>query len=233
MADEHWHSCGELLYVFGGEAEQTVGDMKFTFRAGDTLLIPSGALHATRALTEDCYISVTLFDCTDTPDGCILTLDEENDMKRIFSRMQEESALRETGWQIIAKGLLLEALGLLERRGKPLERQNQPSGEGQRIEDYLRRNLTNGITLVGAAEYAGYTPAYFSRHFSALMGMSFKSYVDRMKIRAARGMLADGASVSETAAALCYDTPSSFCRAFKRVTGVTPSEFQSGQDNRE
>ena len=57
--------------------------------------------------------------------------------------------------------------------------------------------------------------------------MSFKAYTDKLKIQAARAMLADGMLISETSYALGYDTPSSFCRAFKRLTGQTPSDYQA------
>lgn len=231
MAASHWHPCYELLFVFGGEAMQEVDGRKFPLRAGDTLLIASGAVHATSATEEDCYIGVMAFLHPRALPTIRLAAGGCAGMERIFSQIQEEFTLGRTGSEAIVQGLLLQALGLLERYGSSLEEQppGPGSGEGRRIEEYLRMNLSEGLTLQSAADFAGYSPAYFSRRFSAMMGMPFKRYVDRMKAQAARGLLADGLTAGETALALGYETPSSFCRAFKRLTGQTPSEYQAAQ----
>ena len=231
MAASHWHPCYELLFVFGGEAMQEVDGRKFPLRAGDTLLITSGAVHATSATEEDCYIGVMAFLHPRPLPTIRLAAGGCPEMERIFSRIQEECTLRRPGSEAIVQGLLLQALGLLERHGSPLAEPapGPGNGEGRRIEEYLRANLSRGLTLRSVADFAGYSPAYLSRRFSDMMGMPFKQYVDRMKLQAARGLLADGFTAGETALALGYETPSSFCRAFKRLTGQTPSEYQAAQ----
>lgn len=231
MVSEHWHPGFELLYVFGGEAEQTVGSSRFPFRVGDTLLIPPGMVHATRATQADSYIGVTQFNYDKALTGYYLPREAGAGMDRLFSHMQEESVLRNPGWRMIVQGILFEVMGLLERYGEPLLHETAASEEGQRLEEYLRLNLTKDLSLQSAAAFAGYSPTYFSRYFSHLMGMPFKQYVDRMKMQAACGMLADGLGVAAVASTLGYETASSFCRAFKRMTGQTPSEYQNeGQE---
>lgn len=227
MVAEHWHPCQELLYVFGGEARQTIDDTSFLLHAGDTILIAPGAVHSTIALEDDCYIGVMAFFHTDSLPTTYLSAGKCPAMERLFSRMQEEITLQQPGSALIAQGLLWEALGMLERYGRILQQTSAIQGEGQRLEEYLRAHLSQSLTLESVAAYAGYSAPYFSRYFSRLMGMPFKAYVDRMKMQAARGMLTDGIHVAETAAALGYETSSSFCRAFKRLTGQTPSEYQA------
>ena len=225
MVTDHWHPCQELLFVFGGEASQTIDGLQFPLHTGDTLLIAPGAVHATTALEDDCYIGVMAFFHTTALPSTYLPAGSCPDVKRIFSVMQEEATLRRPGHVLLTQGLLWESLGLIQRYGRIL----QPlasSSEGRRLEEFIRANLSRSLTLESAAAFAGYSPAYFSRYFSKLMGQSFKSYVDQMKMQAAKNMLSDGIPVTETALALGYETASSFCRAFKRLTGQTPSTYQ-------
>lgn len=229
---EHWHPCLELLHLFGGEARQTVNGQELSLKPGDTLLISSGAVHGTSTLEDDCYIGVAMFCHEGALPSFWLPAGQGEEMKRLFSQMQEEAALCRPGYQLIVQGILYQVLGLLERHGRVLEQPKDGFGEGQRLEEYIRTHLSRGISLQDVAEFAGYSPSYLSRRFPELMGLPFKAYVDQMKMQAAKGMLADRISVTETAAALCYETPSSFCRAFKRITGQTPSEYQLSQNQK-
>ncbi|MGI5957836.1 MAG: helix-turn-helix domain-containing protein [Massiliimalia sp.] len=227
MVSEHWHPCLELLYVFGGQAQQTLSNSNFTLKSGDTLLICGGAVHATRALEDDSYIGVAMFYHTAPIPSLYLPAGQCSQMERLFSQMQEEYTLAKPGYQFVVQGLLFQVLGLLERYGTQMQSFAASEGEGQRLEEYIRTHLSAGVSLQDVAAFAGYSPSYLSRRFPELMGMPFKSYVDQMKIQAAKGLLCDGIRVNEIAEALCYDTPSSFCRAFKRITGCTPSEYQN------
>lgn len=224
--EEHWHPCAELLCVFGGSARQRVNGAAFPLGVGDVLLIPPGAVHATHAVEDDCYIAVALFYQEEGGPGRYLPAGGCPGMERLFSLLQEESTLGRPGSPLVVRGLLLQILGLLERFGAPLAEPAPSPGEARRLEEYIRARLPRGVTLGEVAAWAGYSPAYLSRRFPRLMGMPFKKYVDQMKAQAARGMLADGVSVAETAAALGYETASSFSRAFKRITGQTPTGCQ-------
>lgn len=229
---EHWHPCMELLYVFAGRTRQTVNGSSFLLCSGDTLLISSGAVHSTHALEDDCYIGVTKFYHPQPIPTLYLPAGKCPDLERLFSQMQEEFTLQNPGYSFLGQGLLLQSLGLLERYGEKIESSKTSSGEGQRLEEYIRLHLNSGISLREVAAFAGYSPSYLSRRFPELMGMPFKAYVDQIKIQAAQSLLSDGVRINEIANALCYDTPSSFCRAFKRLIGCTPSEYQNRQEQK-
>lgn len=223
---EHWHPYFELLYILDGEAEQTVNGRKISLKQGDVLLISSGAVHATIALKEESYISAIIFSYQMPLPSYYLSNEKCTRMKRMFSEIQKEEKIKEKGYQFMEQGLLYQILGLLKRYGTVLEIQQNESNEGKRIEDYIRTHLTEEITLQKVAEFAGYSVPYLSRQFPKIMGNSFKNYIDKMKMQAACGMLEDDFSVTQIAETFCYDTASSFGRAFKRIVGKTPSEYQ-------
>lgn len=230
MCPDHWHSCSELLFIFGGCVEQTVNSTSKTLSAGDTLLISSGDIHGTLALTEDCYVGVVQFQDQESHPSLLLPGEEsEEDLSALFTRLLEESTLCRPGHRLIVRGLLLEALGFLERWRTPLPGCVPLSAEALKWEEYIREHLLDGISLSSAAAFAGYSESHFSRRFQQLTGMSFRSYLEEARMNAARKMLLEGLSLWEISQALGYDGISSFSRAFKRKFHQTPGQYQAAQ----
>ncbi|MFD0331288.1 helix-turn-helix domain-containing protein [Streptacidiphilus monticola] len=64
-----------------------------------------------------------------------------------------------------------------------------------------------------------------SRLFQAETGMSFPRWRARLRLHHALSMLDAGRSVTATAAACGYATPSAFTEAFRRTFGTTPSQY--------
>jgi AraC-like DNA-binding protein len=82
-------------------------------------------------------------------------------------------------------------------------------------------------TLRQAAEMAGVSPRTLQRRLLD-EGLTYQNLIDRLRFRIARKRLGDDAclSMQDLAADLGYGTPSSFIRAFRRLAGVTPTEFR-------
>jgi AraC-like DNA-binding protein len=64
----------------------------------------------------------------------------------------------------------------------------------------------------------------FAGRFAEVVGMPPMTYVADTRMRAARTMLAEGATVAAVASALGYGSEAAFSRAFSRVTGRTPGQ---------
>ena len=92
---------------------------------------------------------------------------------------------------------------------------------------YVRENLSRQIRLEDVAERAGLTPCAFSRYFAEKVGITFSSLVKILRIEHALEELEcrDGA-ISQLAEKTGYQSGCTFSRAFKEVTGKTPSEYR-------
>ena len=88
---------------------------------------------------------------------------------------------------------------------------------------YVEENLTEEITLEGAARRAACSAYHFQRMFPCMTGISFSEYVRRRRMTAAAMDLAEGAKVMDTAVRYGYDSPTAFNRAFQSVHGLPPS----------
>jgi AraC family transcriptional regulator len=68
------------------------------------------------------------------------------------------------------------------------------------------------------------TVRHLSRVFRGERGERLGQYVEAVMVNRANGMLQAGAAVGDVAAALGYATSTSFANAFRRATGLLPSE---------
>ena len=79
---------------------------------------------------------------------------------------------------------------------------------------------------------SGKAAEHLCRLFRKEMGMSIIAYVKRMRMQRAAQLLRESVEpVSAIAARVGVPDPNYFCRAFKSVTGLTPSEYRSAQSD--
>lgn len=84
------------------------------------------------------------------------------------------------------------------------------------------------FSLVELADIAELSPWHFLRQFKAIVGMPPHAYLVQARLRRAKNMLLQGASIS-TVSVLCgFTDQSHFTRHFKRALGIPPGEFIRG-----
>ena len=97
----------------------------------------------------------------------------------------------------------------------------------QKAIDYMKRKYALKLTLEEVAEYAGYSPTYFSRIFREDTGMTFKEYLSELRIeRSKLLLLTTDLSITEIGTMLGFNDQSYFCKIFKGATGVTPDKYR-------
>ena len=109
-----------------------------------------------------------------------------------------------------------------------LERQQQESDILRRSLDYIARNYHNRISLDDVSAYVGYSPKYFSRYFKDQTGITFVNYLNRLRIQAAKELLADpNIVIKDVAARVGFENINTFFRVFKQFEGVTPGQYRA------
>jgi AraC family transcriptional regulator len=94
----------------------------------------------------------------------------------------------------------------------------------------LSGRLDDPPSLAELASAAAVSPFHFHRIWRALMRETVGQTILRLRMEASQELLlVKDASVTETATALGFGTPQSFARAFRRHTGLTPSEHRNSQ----
>ena len=83
-------------------------------------------------------------------------------------------------------------------------------------------------TLADLAHDVGASRSVLADRFTSFVGLPPMLYLTRWRMQLAAGRLEDGtASVSAVAGTVGYESEAAFCRAFKKVTGLTPAAWRS------
>ena len=96
------------------------------------------------------------------------------------------------------------------------------------LQQYFRENrqLSHGLpTVAYCASELAYSPRYFGDIVHKATGGTAIGYIHNYIINQAKSLLMNGHNISETSRLLGFDFPHHFTRLFKRVTGITPSQF--------
>lgn len=100
------------------------------------------------------------------------------------------------------------------------------------VRRYLEDNYMFDLSLDSVGEILHISPAYLSAQFKKYQKMNFLDCLTELRINAAKELLADPfRSSAEVASMVGYEDASYFARAFKKRTGMTPTQYrrQTGQ----
>jgi AraC family transcriptional regulator len=96
-----------------------------------------------------------------------------------------------------------------------------------RLMDYISANLEGDLTIDRLASIACLSRFHFARAFKAAVGLSPHRYVSAKRLEHAKVLLTrSDRSLVEIALALNFSCQANFTRAFRQVTGQTPSQYR-------
>lgn len=113
-------------------------------------------------------------------------------------------------------------------------------GSGKPVDKYLEKalafigeNCHQNLTVQEVAEHLHISASYFWKLFQSQMSCTFGDYLTECRIRKAIHYLADEEmKVYDIAAACGYKDTRYFSSVFKKVVGVTPTEYRMGKSGK-
>ncbi len=97
----------------------------------------------------------------------------------------------------------------------------------ERVRTFVEDNLTEEITLEDVAKVAAMERTYFSAFFSQKVGVTFSAWLQYLRVaRALELIRSKNHSITEVAFAVGFNELSTFQKAFKRWTSLTPRDFK-------
>ena len=101
------------------------------------------------------------------------------------------------------------------------------------VRRYLEDNYMFDLSLDSVGEILHISPAYLSAQFKKYQKMNFLDCLTELRINAAKELLADPfRSSAEVASMVGYEDASYFARAFKKRTGMTPTQYRRQADRK-
>ncbi|MBY0010901.1 AraC family transcriptional regulator [Paenibacillus typhae] len=101
------------------------------------------------------------------------------------------------------------------------------------IIDYIKWSRSEHIKVSQIAAYFGYNEKYLSHLFSTISGIPLKQYILQQKMELAKFLLSDtNQNISEVSLQLGYKDCHNFMKSFKKIVGLTPTEFRNAYAKR-
>jgi AraC family transcriptional regulator len=95
--------------------------------------------------------------------------------------------------------------------------------------EFIEENLAENNALADLAELIQLSPYHFCRAFKQSFGVPPHRYLTRRRIERAKALLTNpNDSVTNIGMAIGFCETSSFTAVFRKVTGMTPTEYRRG-----
>lgn len=144
----------------------------------------------------------------------------------LAARMYREFSHRDGFSRLVLESISTELLIVASRRAtrKP---ERKPPPWLKQVKDYLRENFSDPPSLDDLAQAVDIHPTHLARVFRQFEHYTVGDYIREVRINYARQrMLGSNELLVEIALAAGFADQSHFTRSFRRVTGMTPTEFR-------
>jgi AraC-like DNA-binding protein len=92
---------------------------------------------------------------------------------------------------------------------------------------YIEAHYHEDISIRDLASFGNMSPFHFIRVFAKEMGIPPHAYLNQVRVRRARELLARGCSIAATAHEIGFVDQSHLTRHFKRILGITPGQYSN------
>ena len=227
----HLHNSFEFITVTDGEMVITVEKTAYPLKVGDCLLVFPNQVHELATPEHGAYFlcsfspkivqAYSAFLSDKFPANNFFRL-EDFYLRKIIERSKDFSLIE-------IKGLLYSICGEFDRTAE-----YRPRGEGKeqllaKIFGFVENNYNKKCSLAELSDYTSYHYVYLSKYFKNCTGICFTDYVNRYRVNEACYVLRNNAkrTILKVALDCGFDSLRTFNRNFKKVMGITPSEYQN------
>ena len=250
-SDLHYHDYYELVFFEEGDIKYVCEGSVFYPKYGDIILIPPGKFHMSVIDSDSTHYKrhvfylypfafesighseLTLF-LNRTKNGDIFTFDsieaKQNFidlLERLKSISQRESSTLEDALML---SYVIHIFYLLNQ--KNCQPKNEISSLPENIlslKRYVDTNFAQITSVTEVAEHFYYSREYVSRLFKKYFDTTISDYIMKRRIAESQLLIMQDIPLIDIAYQVGFGSLSTFIRAFRAVTNMTPSEYRKNR----
>lgn len=253
----HWHPFVEILVSLNDHNEVTINFTKYPLKTNDLVIIYPGDLHSLNHVSEDAFILVQFpidllmimnelnnnfsmfyqyhfikYDPSNTDADKMLL-----DIKTLPALYYSDTLFNEVRIYAILLDFFVK-LGQYCINAKKEEFSSDDNTEYKSIKLmteaclYITENCTKPLTLDDISHHIGVSKSHFSHLFKKYTNMTFIDFLTTERIKRTESLISNPtAHIIDIAFDSGFSSVSSFNRAFKKIKGISPSEFRETMIN--
>jgi len=225
----------DITYILRGNAVYIIGEQKILVGEGDLLCIPAGSYRSAASsavsLFECFAVNFNMYDTDNRgipiPLPLLTHIDIDTELISQYKRLNENWLRRGPGWTMRVRAhFMLILQRLLEMVLYDVDTYRFDSRVKAAIR-YMTNNYAETISIVDVAKEVHLTPNYLGILFKRETQITFRDYLNMIKLNQAEEMLKTGmGNITEVAQKCGFNDVYYFSRLFKKHKGVPPSHMK-------
>ena len=244
----HAHDFLELYYFLDGSVTYYIEDQVYDLCPGDLLIIPAGKMHRPVIANEHAayermvlWITPQYLQSIDSPAGdlqknlpkvgehgyCVPFRGDETVfvtalLKKLLYMQKNDTAPKFCAGAVeLYLWTIFRSYGVIDTTHR-----NETQVIPQVIR-YITEHFSEPLTLEDIAAEFFVSKSYLNRHFKAYTNSTVYAYIMALRLTHARRMLREGIPAVEAGRECGFSDYSTFYKAFKTQTGLSPQQFKS------
>lgn len=244
----HAHDFLELYYFLDGSVTYYIEDQVYDLCPGDLLIIPAGKMHRPVIANEHAayermvlWITPQYLQSIDSPAGdlqknlqkvgehgyCVPFRGDETVFVTALLKKLLYMQKNDTDPKFCAGAVELYLWTIFRSYGViDTTHRNETQAIPQVIR-YITEHFSEPLTLEDIAAEFFVSKSYLNRHFKAYTNSTVYAYIMALRLTHARRMLREGIPAVEAGRECGFSDYSTFYKAFKTQTGLSPQQFKS------
>ena len=244
----HAHDFLELYYFLDGSVTYYIEDQVYDLCPGDLLIIPAGKMHRPVIANEHAayermvlWITPQYFQSIDSPAGdlqknlqkvgehgyCVPFRGDETVFVTALLKKLLYMQNNDTDPKFCAGAVELYLWTIFRSYGVIDTTHRNETQVIPQVIRYITEHFSEPLTLEDVAAEFFVSKSYLNRHFKAYTNSTVYAYIMALRLTHARRMLREGTPAVEAGRECGFSDYSTFYKAFKTQTGLSPQQFKS------
>lgn len=244
----HAHDFLELYYFLDGSVTYYIEDQVYDLCPGDLLIIPAGKMHRPVIANEHAayermvlWITPQYLQSIDSPAGdlqknlqkvgehgyCVPFRGDETVFVTALLKKLLYMQNNDTDPKFCAGAVELYLWTIFRSYGVIDTTHRNETQVIPQVIRYITEHFSEPLTLEDVAAEFFVSKSYLNRHFKAYTNSTVYAYIMALRLTHARRMLREGTPAVEAGRECGFSDYSTFYKAFKTQTGLSPQQFKS------